>query len=357
MTESNDLPQHVLELIRHEPHRLEPKFDELTEVVGRQGAREIWHKHGTFYEHLLGVWRILAVWRQPTDVCRLGLMHSVYSNSFVRMKLFDGDADDGRAALRRLIGDEAERLVHLFCEIRREQLLPGFVIAEGEPVPEDGVSVDLYRGGGSVRLTRRQLGIFLVVTMADYAEQHFSWQDRLFAPRPGGARGAGNPFALWPGDDRPGLWMNLNARFGRLAAACGADPLPPVFAGCTTVLAAEAEREARDLYWQVVIEESDAANPERAERLLRDAIARNPFVGEPHVLLAQALIAQARWDEALAEARAALDLLAAWGTPWDKRLSWEAWIAWARVLAKAARERAWPETAFGVVSLGEVRSA
>ena len=70
---------------------------------------------------------------------------------------------------------------------------------------------------------------------------------------------------------------------------------------------------------------------------------------------AQSLLGGRRFEEAAAEAAAALELLGEWGTAWDKRLSWEAWIAWARVLLKGARERAWPETAFGIISLGEVR--
>ena len=48
-------------------------------------------------------------------------------------------------------------------------------------------------------------------------------------------------------------------------------------------------------------------------------------------------------------------LLAEWATPWDKRVAWEAWVAWTRVLLKAARERSWPTDAMGMISLGEVR--
>jgi len=345
-----DLPEHVLDLVRHDYGRLEPRLADYLAVLARHGASEIWHKHGTFLDHLLGVWRILAAWRQPAEVCRLGLMHSIYSNSFVRMKVFDSDRAEGRAAVRELIGDEAERLVHTFCEIRREQLLP---TSASDDVTAEGVTVGLYRAGGEVRLTRRELGVFLVVTMADYAEQHFSWQDRLFANLDGKPTRGGNPYALWPGDNRPGLWMSLNARLGRRVAACGVDPLPPVFERCAATLAPAAEREARDLYWQVVCAASDDA--ERADELLRAAIRANPFVAEPHVLLAQTLIGRGRFADALDEARTALDVLARWGTSWDKRLSWEAWVAWARVLAKGAREQSWPESAIGIVSLGEVR--
>lgn len=343
----DDLPAHVLDLLRHDHARLEPRLDDMLAVLARQGAREIWHKHGTFYEHLLGVWRVLSVWRQPPDVCRLGLMHSVYSNSIVRMKVFDAEHGE-RADLRRLIGEEAERLVHLFCTIRREELLPFGDL----DVPADGVRVGLHGGEGSVQLSRRDFGIFQIVTMADYAEQYFGWQDRLFGLD---GDGAGGPHALWPGDDRPGLWMALNARFGLRAARCGVAPLPPVFAGCTAEVARDAEVAARDLYWRVSCDAALQADAERAEGTLRDAIAANPFIAEPHVLLAQVLITRHAWDDAEREAAAALDLLAQWGTPWDKRLSWEAWVAWSRVLRKGARERDWPSDGFKMMSLGEVR--
>lgn len=343
----------MLDLLRHEHERIEPRLEEMLRVLARQGAREIWHKHGTFHDHLLGVWRILVAWRQPADVCRLGLMHSVYSNSFVRMKVFDAEHAAGRETVRDLIGEEAERLVYTFCEIRREELLP----FGDQAVPADGIRVGLHHGEGSVQLSRRELGIFLVVTMADYAEQFFGWQDRLFAlPERDGTR-RGGPHALWPGESRPGLWMGLDTKLGLRAAACGATPLPPVFAGCTATLERDAENEARDLYWQVV---SDPAlqddDPAHAEGLLRRAGELNPFVAEPHVLRAQLCVTQRRWDEAAAAAAQALALQAQWATAWDKRLAWEAWVAWTRVLLKAARERSWPDDAMGVISLGEVRT-
>lgn len=348
---SPDLPPHVHDLVLHDFRRIEPRLDGMLEVLGRQGAREIWHKHGTFHDHLLGVWRILAAWRQPSDVCRLGLMHSVYSNSFVRMRVFDARQEAGRDAVRELIGEEAERLVHLFCTIRREELLP-FGDLE---VPADGILVGTIAGDEKVRLSRRDLGIFLVVTMADYAEQFFGWQDRLFGlPDRDGTR-RGGPHALWPGESRPGLWMGLVALLGLRAAKCGVEPLPPVFDRCTARIERETEGEACALYWSVVADPAVQDDTAHAERALREAARLNPFVAEPHVLLGQICLTQHRWDEALAAASRALELQAQWATPWDKRLSWEAWVAWTRVLLKAARERDWPGDAMGVISLGEVR--
>ncbi|MCW5889056.1 MAG: tetratricopeptide repeat protein [bacterium] len=347
--DTGELPPHILDLLRHDHARLEPRLDEMLAVLGRQGAHEIWHKHGTFYEHLLGVWRILAAWGQPPDVRRLGLMHSVYSNSVVRMKVFDA-AHGERADLRRLIGDEAERLVHLFCSIRREELLFGDL-----ETPAEGIRVGLHGGDESVQLSRHDLGVFLIVTMADYAEQFFGWQDRLFGTPEADGTSRGGPHALWPGDFRPGLWMAMSSRFGRRAAHCGVAPLPPVFERCSVEISRDAEVTARDLYWQVSCDMALQDDGERAERALREAIAANPFIAEPHVLLAQLLVDRQAWDEAAHEASAAQGVLVQWATPWDKRLSWEAWVAWSRVLCKGARERDWPRDGFRMMSLGEVR--
>jgi tetratricopeptide (TPR) repeat protein len=92
-----------------------------------------------------------------------------------------------------------------------------------------------------------------------------------------------------------------------------------------------------------------------AQRTLEESARLNPFVAEPHVLLAQLHLNAGRWDEALAEASRALELQVQWATPWDKRLGWEAWVAWTRVMLKASREHDWPSDGMGIISLGEVR--
>ncbi|KAL8156099.1 hypothetical protein AgCh_001258 [Apium graveolens] len=46
-----------------------------------------------------------------------------------------------------------------------------------------------------------------------------------------------------------------------------------------------------------------------------------------------------RYEEAEKEAERGLTLLLEWGSPWDKRISWEGWIAWARVLLMKAKKK------------------
>ena len=53
------------------------------ERLRERRADHCWHKHSTFKQHLHGVWQILALWGRSRDLCRTGLYHSAYSNSYV----------------------------------------------------------------------------------------------------------------------------------------------------------------------------------------------------------------------------------------------------------------------------------
>jgi len=85
------------------------------------------------------------------------------------------------------------------------------------------------------------------------------------------------------------------------------------------------------------------------------SIEKNPFVGEPHVLLGQVYLNKGMFEEAEREAERGLTLMLEWGSPWDKRMSWEGWIAWVRVLLTKAKEKSWPQTTWGILNLGLVR--
>ena len=78
------------------------------------------------------------------------------------------------------------------------------------------------------------------------------------------------------------------------------------------------------------------------------SIEKNPFVGEPHVVLGQVYLNKGRFEEA----ERGLNLMLEWGSPWDKRMTWEGWVSWARVLLMKAKEKSWPETSWGILNLG-----
>jgi hypothetical protein len=74
------------------------------------------------------------------------------------------------------------------------------------------------------------------------------------------------------------------------------------------------------------------------------------------VVLAQTNLHRNDYDAASIAASKALDLQRQWGTAWDKRLSFGAWVSWTRVLHQRAMERLpWPENSWDVNNFGLVK--
>lgn len=354
----------------------------LVEVLRETGAAECWHKHGTFLEHLQDVYRILKLWRAPDPVARCGLFHSAYSNSYVNLAIFQPDTD--RQRVRDLVGPQAERLIHLFCIVPRHQLIHDMLLfrftdqelLEGLQqtdslctgklraiLPPQGLTVKHIRTGDDVHVPRAVIADFLLLTMADFIDQLTGWQDALFANEGGTLSWAGNNWtALWPGDGKPGLWMSAISRMGVLLNLilreenADAMQLPQVFNNCTAILDPADQIKARDSYWDAVhLKGSGLDTLELAKPLLQQACQLNPWIGEPHVLLAQVYLSQGKFDLAEDEAIKGMCLLLEWGTNWDKRISWEGWVAWVRVLHSKAQEKAWPQNAWDILNLGLVK--
>lgn len=316
-------------------------------VVLARGVGQDWHKAGTFRHHLVGVARSLAQWQQPRDVRLLGLLHSVYGNAFVDLVKFDAGSERGR--LRELVGDAAEHLVYLFCTASRAQFTQR--VLAGEIDADGSVTVDrIGQAQGTVRLGAHEVAAFLVVTMADFMEQWFSWQDDIFSGFPQVAhrqQGVHWMASLWPGPMRPSARMvHQISRLGEALqhpALRDLLPLPPVFADCTQGLTAADEAAATSLYWSVIQQDQPMVQADAATAVLEQAVRHNPWVGEPQMVLAQLYLSAGRRDEARVAAESALQLFSQWGNAWDKRVQWEAWVAWTRILLQSATHDTWPE--------------
>ncbi|KAK1326610.1 hypothetical protein QJS10_CPA01g00044 [Acorus calamus] len=413
-----DLVDSARPFLRGELETVDPALPSLISVLRSVGAGECWHKHGSFLDHLMDVYKILKLWSAPDEVARCGLFHSAYSNSYVNLAIFD--AATSRDHVRRLIGDPAENLVHLFCVVPRQPLIHDDLLfqypSEAELVdhlnsseesllkareerifdpdepwrrkirsvlPPDGVVVKHIKTGEDLRVSRRVVATFLMMTMADFSDQIFGFQDSLFENIDGRLGFTGNNYkAIWPGDGKPGLWMNSISRIGAIYSLIVRDEeimieerkrsngdgvdesrdeqielvIPPVFEGCTRILDAEEQMKARDLYWKAVACGDDEKKGEEGmEGLLLECVERNPFVGEPHLVLGQVYMGMGRYEEAEREAERGLRLVVEWGSPWDKRMSWEGWVAWGRVILMKAKERSWPQNPWGILNLGLVR--
>ncbi|KAJ0963952.1 hypothetical protein J5N97_029074 [Dioscorea zingiberensis] len=404
----------ALPFLRGDLSSIDPSLPSLVSTLRSAGAADCWHKHGSFLSHLLGVHRILSLWSAPPALPLAGLFHSAYSNSYVNLAIFDPSTS--RAAVRDLIGAPAERLVHLFCVVPRHALIHDHLLSHypsddelrhhlllsdaslhaaksnsifdpTEPwrlklqsiLPSHGLTVKHIKTGEDVPLSRRVVASFLLMTIADFSDQLFSFQDELFLNDNGRLDFSGNNFtALWPGDGKPGLWMNSASRMAALYNLIvreeeifteerkkqdGEDHvrydedvielvIPPIFESCTQVLGAKEQIEGRDLYWEAV---SGGGGVEKAERLLKESIEKNPFVGEAYIVLGQVYLGMGRYEEGEKVVEKGLRLMLEWGSSWDKRMGWEGWVAWGRVLLMKAREKDWPQTSWGILNLGLVK--
>ncbi|XP_019167114.1 PREDICTED: uncharacterized protein LOC109162858 [Ipomoea nil] len=419
-SEKNDYLAAVLgaarPFLRGELENVDEKLPSLVAVLRSVGAGECWHKHGSFLEHLMDIYRILKLWKAPDSVCLCGLFHSAYSNSYVNLAIFDPST--GRDTVRAHVGDAAERLIHLFCVVPRQPLIHDdllFKYTDSEitqhlalshaslknakekgvfnedetwrkklqsVLPASGITVKHIKTGENIAISRRIVAIFLLMTMADFSDQLFGFQDGLFENSNGRLEFSGNDVqsGLWPGDGKPGLWVNSVSRMGGIYQLIAREEeiyteqrrretgisfeserdeeielvIPPVFDFCTRIVDAGDQISGRDLYWEAVCEGAKKGM-DWAEERLRKSIEKNPFVGEAHVVLGQIYLGQGRFEEGKKEAENGLTLILEWGSPWDKRMSWEGWVSWARVLVMKAQQKSWPQNAWGILNLGLVR--
>ncbi|KAM0949858.1 hypothetical protein DsansV1_C05g0057291 [Dioscorea sansibarensis] len=403
-----------LPFLRGDLQTVDPSLPNLIELLKSAGAGECWHKDGCFLSHLTDVYRILKLWNAPNSIALCGLFHSVYSNSYVNLALFDVNSD-GRETLRSLIGADAERLVHLFCIVDRQTLIHDdliFQYSDDELVhhlqcseesvlklretgvsdtseswrqklqavlPAQGIKVKHIKTAEEVHLSRRMVAAFLLMTMADFSDQYYSFQDELFDNENGRLEFTGNSFtALWPGDGRPGLWMNSISRMGAIYNLILREEdifiqetitqrsqehkinnrdedlelvVPPVFEYCTKLLDTEKQIAARDLYWDVMVSHK---RMETVEEMLKESCEKNRYVGEPYLVLGQVYVSTGKFEEAEKVAEEGLRLIMEWGSSWDKRMSWEGWIAWGRLILMNAKNKSWPKSSWGILNLGLV---
>lgn len=350
------LHTHTHTLLAEHYSNIDSDFPVLADLLFSRSAGEAWHKAGTFKHHLLGVYRSLTLWDQPREVRILGLFHSVYGNEYVNLTLFDRDRE--RQVLRDALGDEAESWVHLFCAMPRTQFVQA--ILDGQGTGSNGLTL-VDNKDQKFHLTPRQVAAFIVVTVADVGEQWHSWQDEIFSGYPyQQKRELATHWAasLWPGPLKPpSNILHMLSRLLHALRALPTDtgiPLPPAFDHGKAVLLAKNEAAAAALYWQLVTRMHPLTESGTATHLLESVVEHNPWIGEPRLLLAQLALTNGDFDAAQTHAVQGLQAMQAWGTAWDKRIAWEGWIAWGRILLQSAQRREWPESLGALNGLGLV---
>jgi len=258
--------------------------------------------------------------------------------------------------LQEKIGKEAEHLVYLFCVVPRHEMIYNGIAKSGT-FPAEGMIVKHILTGEDIHVPANIIAIFLISTIGDFADQRYSWQDDLLGNEDGMmAYTSHDPGVLWPGDCRPGLWVNWTSKVAQIVKNANIPDIiiPPIFNYFQDTITEENEVKARNLYWDVITKYRRSTEAEIAQQVLQDVVTLNPFVGEPHVLLAQVLVQKKEYEKAITHGEKGLYLLQIWGTAWDKRIAWEGWIAWVRVILLNAKAQTWPTTSDGIIRLGLV---
>lgn len=118
------------------------------------GAQQASHSGRSLLDHLWGTYRLLQQRGEEPAVCLAGLFHSVYGTS-----IYQSATIQDRAAVRDLIGERAEQLAWLFCQLQRPQC---WALA-GDTLP--------LAAGGTTTLTPAQRWDLLQIERANLDEQ------------------------------------------------------------------------------------------------------------------------------------------------------------------------------------------
>lgn len=295
------------------------------------------HARDVFKSHLIGTFSILGQWGQPSDIARTGLFHTGYSGDLFQFSRWDPMSEKDRSQLRLIIGEEAETLTWLFGTLHRGKIANLSLImsddVDMEPLVPGSFQQVPHRLESSMEVSSEVAGKILMVTLADYLDQMVSvngWRDHHQVEE---------PLKLYPG-----LLARPSIAFYWITKVCRAirsviHPVPNAFNKCTEVISRENEILARDSYWMAVQAEEDPGSSIDQVALLETVCDLNPFVGEPHFLLSQLAYREGDFHRSSVQARIALQKMFALGTAWDKRMSFQSWVAHTRMYLMRANRR------------------
>jgi hypothetical protein len=265
------------------------------------------HSGRMFIDHLTGTWQLLRRWRVPTAVSRAGLLHSAYSTVFYPRAIFSLSE---RNLVKQLIGRQAERLVFLFCIIDRPHL---WAIVRKKERLDTGIDLPQRGTAAPLHLTPNYIRNLLLIESANIAEQS------------GGTCGEPSP------------WISLVSSWSHVFER----PAAPYLSFLTRRISRTQDEGAVQKYMRAV-ERSGV----RSEKLLDAVIDANPYVGEPYILRAVRRLENGDFDGSIGDAAKGAEILQSWAVAWDKRMSWEWWLALASRTLELAVGSKQPSTNF-----------
>lgn len=127
------------------------------EFLLAHGADRVDHPGGTLYDHLVRVAGTLGDWGAGDGVRLAGLCHATYGTDGFDQTL---RPVDDRAALRDVIGEDAEALVYLYASCDRRAVYPRL---DGSPAAE---FLDRFTGS-AVTVAGARLRGFMEITAAN----------------------------------------------------------------------------------------------------------------------------------------------------------------------------------------------
>jgi hypothetical protein len=250
--------------------------------------------------HLLRTAAVLHRWSQPLEVCVAGALHDAYATD---VQIANEAVFDRRREIEAAVGVDAERLAHAFATVPREEFLD--VLRRHKGIPTETVPFPSTTPEGALLMEPCTATHVLLLHMA--REIAGEWK---------------------PGE----LWVGRVLRWGTLLRGRGARL--PRLVTIATAPTMEEERKAGHLYERALaMMAGGTGNP---RYLLEEAVTTCPSLPEPHAWCAY--LAACEGDRVLAHHRSASArmLLETWGAPWDKRLSFDDWVLFARILEAVA---------------------
>jgi len=338
------VPVKIAALLNEAWGSLDPEAPRMiAELKSQPGFMQFSHAREVFKDHLLGTFSILAAWNQPQDVSRAGLFHTGYSGDLFQFFFWDATDQSQRRELAEIVGGAAEDLVWHFGTLERgsilslSELISGNLTAPLAPLSpglDDTVEVPHRPSPGvNITVSNRIVAKILCVTLADYLDQMVEvngWRDHHQVE---------SPTRLYPSSlHGPAValyWISSLCR----AIRGHLEHVPPIFGHCEHVITKPVETRARDAYWSVIVNEAALTASEQIMRL-EIAAELNPWVAEPHVMLAELHFRASAYAKAAAHAAMALERFYTFGTAWDKRLKFNAWVAFTRLLLLRSQRRA-----------------
>jgi hypothetical protein len=227
------------------------------------------------------------------------LLHSIYSTEYFEQGILPlADRD----IVIRAVGPDIERLIFLFCVLKRDALA---TIGTSHLLPGGRTKLPEHRTASLLELTSFEIGALLAVEAANVAEQTCDENDR---PSPWFSR-----ISSWPS-----FTNQLSARHPfRLRAA-------------SITLSEESEMLRQYLLLTETVTPKDACD------VAEDLLQKDPVVAEPFIVGALAMICNGRFSEAARLADYGVFRAAQIGTAWDKRLEMVQWQHLARTVLKRA---------------------